>query len=405
MINSLLDTDFYKLSMQQAAFFHPGGNKIARYRLVCRSGEDLSSLKEEIEQALYSFKKLKFLDEEIQYLKENYPILKEEYLNFIKNLDLSVINNEVKVENGQLAIYPSGPWHTAILCEVPYLAIVQEVYWKHWLKKNNINETAFFKKGKDQLEKNIKFVNENEINFMEFGSRRRFSQKWHKEVTETFAKKIESKNFLGTSNILIAKNLPAPYNIAKGTMAHEFFQAFQALSNLKDSQIEALKFWKKIYGDNLNVALTDIFGMKAFLKDIKLGGLIDEYSGFRHDSGSASQWGHDLLDFFKKHRPNKKIYGVFSDGLNFNQKTVDIKNEFKDKMSTVSFGIGTASTNDFQGAFGHKALSLVMKLDSLDGIKTIKISDEPGKVTCTSDELINKTFKMIDEKIGGQDDK
>ena len=72
--------------------------------------------------------------------------------------------------------------HT-ILFEIPVLAIVNETYFKHIA--TNIDKTE----GRRRLDEKIRMI-ENEpdrelISISDFGTRRRFSRVWQKEVLET----------------------------------------------------------------------------------------------------------------------------------------------------------------------------------------------------------------------------
>lgn len=71
-------------------------------------------------------------------------------------------------------------------------------------------------------------------------------------------------------------------------MAHEYLQAFQALGpRLRDSQTAALDAWVKEYNGDLGIALTDVIGMDAFLRDFNLY-YTKLFDGLRHDSGNSS---------------------------------------------------------------------------------------------------------------------
>ena len=72
----------------------------------------------------------------------------------------------------------------------------------------------------------------------------------------------------GTSNVYLAKKLGIT---PIGTMAHEFLQAFQALDvRLRNFQKAALESWVHEYRGDLGIALTDVVGMDAFLRDFDL---------------------------------------------------------------------------------------------------------------------------------------
>ena len=84
-----------------------------------------------------------------------------------------------------------------------------------------------------------------------------------------------------------------------GTMAHEFLQAFQALVALPDFQRAALEAWMQEYRGDLGIALSDVVGMDAFLRDFDL--LFSKaYDGCRHDSGDPFEWGEKLIAHYIK---------------------------------------------------------------------------------------------------------
>ena len=103
--------------------------------------------------------------------------------------------------------------------------------------------------------------------------------------------------FRGTSNVLLAKEL----NITPiGTMAHEFLQAFQALDvRLRDFQKAALETWVQEYRGDLGIALTDVVGMDAFLRDFDLY-FAKLFDGLRHDSGDPYEWGDKAYAHYRK---------------------------------------------------------------------------------------------------------
>lgn len=365
MIKSLSDTDLYKLTMQQFAF-HNHPNNMSEYKLIIRSGENLKPYRKALQRCIKNFQLLKFKQSEIDYLR-SLGHFKEDYLSFLQNIDLTQVDVEVSVKQN-LEIRVKGLWEIAILFEVPLLAMVQEIYWTN---KYSLDD------GRAVLEEKIEYLKNNApstFSFVDFGTRRRLSFDWHKEVLTRLK---ETGYCTGTSNVLLAQELNLP---CKGTMAHEYFQAWQVLgSSLEKSQVEALQAWKKEYGDDLDVALTDIFTIDKFVHDYKRSKV--EFSTFRHDSGSPFVWAEKIRSM----KSDAKL--LFSDGLNF-KKAIELEKAYPHSF----FGIGTYLMNDFKG---HKALSLVMKLVKFNGEFTIKHSDEPGKITCESPELIEETKTMV----------
>ena len=96
----------------------------------------------------------------------------------------------------------------------------------------------------------------------------------------------------GTSNVLFAMKLGL---IPLGTMAHEYLQACQALGpRLRDSQVFGFEMWAKEYRGDLGIALSDVYGMNAFLRDFDLY-FCKLFDGARHDSGDPFQWGERMI--------------------------------------------------------------------------------------------------------------
>lgn len=382
IIKSFLDTDLYKLTMMQFAF-HYEGRKYSTYALTIRSEENLCYLKETLEKQLKHLKLLRFNDEEIKYLStlevNGIKIFKEDFLNYLKYFNLGSVRFEIgKNKNGNLDLRFYGSWDVAILLEVPLLAMISELHFKD---KYSLDD------GRKKLKEKIELIKKSgmSLNIVDMGTRRRLSHDWQKEVVKTLA---DSKVISSTSNVLFAKNLGLT---PIGTMAHEFFQAYQVLGiSIETSQKEALYAWKKEYGSILNVALTDIFGTDVFLHDCDRD-LTEKYLGYRHDSGDPIGWGYRMLAHFHELGIDARTKTfVFSDSLNF-KKAIEIQKEFEGKVNIV-FGIGTFLTNDFDG---HKALSIVIKLVEMNGKPTIKVSDEPSKITCESEFLKEYALNWI----------
>jgi nicotinate phosphoribosyltransferase len=179
-----------------------------------------------------------------------------------------------------------------------------------------------------------------------------------------------------------------------GTMSHAFLQAHQQLGpRLADSQIAALQSWANEYRGELGIALSDVIGFKAFMKDFdRYFALL--FDGCRHDSGDPEWWAENLINHYKQLRIDPKTkYAVFSDGLNF-ERAIDLFRKFNDKIHT-SFGIGTYLTNDCC----FTAPQIVIKMVECNGRPVAKISDSPGKGMCDDPDFLEYLKKVIAEKI------
>ena len=131
--------------------------------------------------------------------------------------------------------------------------------------------------------------------------------------------------------------------------------------------------WAREYRGDLGIALSDVCGMDAFLRDFDLF-FCKLFDGVRHDSGDPFEWGEKLIAHYQKMRidPRSKTM-VFSDSLNV-PLAIRLFEYFRGRMHTA-FGIGTNLTNDV----GFDPLQIVIKMTRCNGQPVAKISDEPSK--------------------------
>ena len=204
----------------------------------------------------------------------------------------------------------------------------------------------------------------------DFGTRRRYSHDWQAKILPILRDGLGAR-FAGTSNVEFARR----YDMTPhGTMAHEFLQAFQALGpRLVDSQKAALEAWVHEYRGDLGVALSDVVGLAAFLRDFDLY-FCKLFDGVRHDSGDPFEWAERVIAHFEQHRidPRQRTL-VFSDSLD--AELVLRLHERFGARSKLAFGIGTNLTNDL----GPKPINVVIKMVECNGQPVAKISDSPGK--------------------------
>lgn len=388
IITSLLDNDLYKFTMLQA-MLHQFPQTHGVYRFRCRNNEDtlypLADIKEDLEQQLDSLCELRFLEDELEYLR-GLRFMRSDFVDYLELFKLKRRFITVSTdEKGRLFIDIEGPMIQAMFFEVFVLAIVNELYFSALSNASVIEEGQCRLDGKVELlhqyaVKQKKYDN-NTPPFIvaDFGTRRRFSKVWQAHVVETLHN-AEPKIVSGTSNVYLAKKLGMT---PIGTMAHEFMQAFQALDvRLRDSQKAALEAWVHEYRGDLGIALTDVVGMDAFLRDFDLY-FAKLFDGLRHDSGDPYIWGDKAIAHYKKLKidPRTKIL-TFSDGLDLN-KAWDLHQYFRGQIRT-SFGIGTNLTNDM----GITPINIVLKLVECNGQPVAKLSDSPGKTMINNDTYL-----------------
>jgi nicotinate phosphoribosyltransferase len=141
----------------------------------------------------------------------------------------------------------------------------------------------------------------------------------------------------------------------------------------------------------LGIALTDVIGMDAFVKDFDLY-FAKLFDGLRHDSGDPIVFGEKAIKMYLDLGidPMSKSL-IFSDSLNF-KKMVDIFLHFKGRIQT-SFGIGTFLSNDLEDV---TPVNMVMKLIKVNGKPVAKISDTPGKNLCEDAAFVEYLKKVFD---------
>jgi nicotinate phosphoribosyltransferase len=365
---SLLDTDLYKFTMMQVVWSRFPQTDV-EYAFKCRStGVDLRPFAAEIQQGIEALCVLRFTEEEIAYLR-GIRFLKSAFVDTLRGFALDPTTVQITTE-GEFVLRIRGSWLQTILWEVPLLALINEVYFAH----THPDAPERCPEGRARLLAKCARIQaaDTPLRIMEFGTRRRYSRLWQREVMQTLLEQCPT-NILGTSNVALARDFSAFGVKPLGTMAHEFLQAGQAFAPVPDSQKFALEAWMQEYRGDLGIALSDIFGMDAFLNDFDL--LFSKaFDGARHDSGDPFVWGEKLIAHYERYQidPRTKT-AVFSDGLDI-EKAIALSRQFDSRIRTI-FGIGTHLTNDFDFA----ALQIVIKMVRCNGRPVVKLSDSPGK--------------------------
>ncbi|MEV8518249.1 nicotinate phosphoribosyltransferase [Dyella marensis] len=373
IIRSLLDTDLYKFSMMQVVLHHYPAAQV-EYRFKCRNpGIDLVPYIGEIRAELDALCSLRFSEDELAYLR-SWRFIKSDFIDFLGLFQLNA--KYVSIEpassgNGEIEIRIVGPWLHTILFEVPLLAIVNEVYFR------NAHPGLGLDEGRERLRDKIALLRDTPgyegCRIADYGTRRRFSREWHAEVVEALRDGLGPK-LAGTSNVWLAWKLGLT---PLGTLAHEYLQAHQALGpRLRDSQVAALETWAKEYRGDLGIALSDVYGLNAFLRDFDMY-FCKLFDGTRHDSGDPFAWGERVLAHYRANRvdPSSKVL-VFSDGLDI-PKVMQLYEHFRGRC-LLAFGVGTNLTNDV----GPTPLNIVIKMIRCNGQPVAKLSDSPGKNMC-----------------------
>lgn len=373
VIESLLDTDLYKFTMMQAVLHqHPAAH--AEYRFRCRTpGVDLARHIEAIEAEIDALCTLRLTDDELVYLR-GLRFIKPDFVDFLALFRLQrkyVSLRASQVAPGEIELEVKGPWLHTILFEVPLLAIVNEVHFRDTVGAPD--EIEGLRRLQAKLDRINDAVGFEDCRITDFGTRRRWSRAWHDALIPRLVAGLGEK-FAGTSNVDLARRHGL---VAQGTMAHEWLQAWQALGpRLRDSQVAAFEGWAREYRGDLGIALTDVIGLDAFLRDFDMY-FCKLFDGMRHDSGDPVAWGERMITHLHANKvdPRGKVL-VFSDGLDIDE-VMRLYAHFRGRC-LMSFGVGTNLTNDL----GPSPLSIVMKMVRCNGQPVAKLSDTPAKTMC-----------------------
>ncbi|HEX2955750.1 MAG TPA: nicotinate phosphoribosyltransferase [Chitinispirillaceae bacterium] len=382
IISSILDTDLYKLTMQQAVIAQ-FPFEIVRYELIIRTVREFPDhfadlLKQEVE----SMSELTITPEEIHFLKETCYFFKPPYLDFLKGYQFDPNEVRIKQRGNSITLIVEGYWYRTILWEIPLMALISELFFK-LTKPQTLPEPQLDTLNKTKIER----LEHMGARFSDFGTRRRFSIKNHERVVAACVMYAPTC-FSGTSNPYLAMK----YNCkAIGTQAHEWYMGIAALYGYTNANQIGMEKWVDVYQGDLGVALTDTFTTNVFFNEFstKYAKLFD---GIRQDSGDPIAFALNAINHYEKLRidPMSKII-VFSDSLDIDR--VEQINKFCNGKIKATYGIGTHLTNDV----GTRPLNMVIKMVSIKigqtWVPTVKLSDDHNKYTGSAEAI--STCKKI----------
>ncbi|HWU65132.1 MAG TPA: nicotinate phosphoribosyltransferase [Ensifer sp.] len=390
IVRSLLDTDFYKLLMQQmiwqqysdvnVEFSLINRTKTVRLADVIDEGE----LREQLDHA----RTLRFSKKEMIWLAGNTfygrkQIFSPDFLQWLA--DFRLPEYQLEKREGQYELTFSGPWRETTMWEIPALAIINELRSRAALKGfGRFELDVLYARAKARMWAKVEALKRYPaLRISDFGTRRRHSFLWQRWCVEALKEGI-GEGFSGTSNVLLAMDTDLE---ALGTNAHELPMVAAALSQsdaeLAYAPYQVLEDWRQLYGGNLLIVLPDAFGTASFLRNAP--DWVADWTGFRPDSAPPIEGGEKIIDWWKKkgRDPRGKLL-VFSDGLDV-ETIIKTYRHFEGRVR-MSFGWGTNLTNDFADCSprdtpGLLPISIVCKVSHVNGRPAVKLSDNPRKAT------------------------
>ena len=372
MIKSILDNDLYKFTMQQAVRrLYP--DAWVGYEFTNRGKtpfpEGFAGI---VKERVARMADLQLSRDEQAWLETACPYFTADYLDYLYSYRFDPGQVQIEQQAYGLSVTIEGPWYQTILWEVPVMAVICESFYQ--LTNPGILS------GKEISARNqakARKMSDAGLTFVDFGTRRRFSFANQEQLLDDILAVCDHR-LAGTSNVHLAKR----YDLAPvGTLAHEWIMFHSALAGFHEANAAAMDAWLAVYPDVLGIALTDTFTTPVFL-DAFSKERAAQFSGVRHDSGDPASFIRRMIEHYREKGidPASKVV-VFSDGLDAD-RAIEIHRLCKGKVKD-SYGIGTYLTNDV----GVAPLNIVIKLSwarpepGMDSMKTVKLSDDPGKHT------------------------
>ncbi|BEJ17631.1 hypothetical protein CspHIS471_0610320 [Cutaneotrichosporon sp. HIS471] len=396
---SILDTDLYKLTMQNAVLKHfPDAHAVIKFTNRAPGMRFSRECFDWIQTRVNHLGTLRLTIEERRRLASACPYFPTSYLDFLASTTLHP-QEQVKLSfhegedgNGEISVHIQGLWRECILYEVPIMAIISEGYFK-------FVDTDWSAEGQfDLAMEKARTLLANNIVFSEFGTRRRRSFAVHDEIMRGLVAGAAQHNgggaLSGTSNVYLALKYGIP---PSGTIAHEWIMAIGATGGYAHANARAMDMWTDVYppspGGPPLIMLTDTYTAAVFFADfVAEPQRAKKWNALRQDSGDPFEFvRHAKTAWEEVHRLTGASGGalegkrvVFSDSLDV-QRAIDLQRGCDEIGLAAAFGIGTHFTNDFRKASNpalpSKALNMVIKLSVIDGRDCVKLSDDKGKHT------------------------
>jgi nicotinate phosphoribosyltransferase len=381
--------DYYKPTMSQVALEREPDAEVT-FTLKNRGEQRLADYinLDDLRARLDEFRENGWSQDELEYLadlrkSDGAQVFGPEFVEYLATHELPPVSVTYDEAIDDIAVNTTGVWPMVTFWETVVMSEINEMYFENYLLAKEINPLEVYEEGDQRLSEKIAILQQNpNIKFADFGTRRHFSLRWQKYVLERLIKECP-ENIVGTSNVALARSLDIR---PIGTFAHETLMVYAGLADERGEDIRAshnkfLYDWFDFYGEDLSIALTDTFGSEFFLADFTPE-QARKWRGMRHDSGDPYKFGEDVIKFYENLDidPTVKTI-VFSDGLDIDT-IVELHKHFEGRVRLL-FGWGTTLTNDL----GLPALNIVMKATKVNGIETVKLSDNTGKHTGSEEQI------------------
>jgi nicotinate phosphoribosyltransferase len=407
IIQSVIDTDLYKLMMMQFVWFY-FRSIVVRYGFHNRSKrvfllEDvpLELLKRELDHVTT----LRLTEQELKYLRglqrpsNSQPYFFSLFLRWFQTLQLPPCEITADASGRNPRIEVEATWPEMILWEIFILSVVNQLRNEGVMARQGITPEHAFMAGEGKLDDKIQFYKERPyLRMVEFGTRRRASFGWQLHIDGRLSSELPPTQFLGTSNVYNAMLLGIT---PQGTKAHELDMVTTALASIQGPEAmraniwEMVHLWFEMYGVDLSIGLGDTYGEQWYY-DHMPEQVARNWKGERHDSGDLIVSAQRQLAVYQKYDIDARAkLSLPSDGLDCQRH--DRFHRFVDERMLVVAGIGTYLSNDII----WDPVSIVVKPIGVRVgeklIPTCKLSNNPAKAQGETAEFYKKVFDYSPE--------
>lgn len=314
----------------------------------------------------------------------------QKYLDFLKNIELPEVKCYFDSGN-KLNVECTGPWGTAIFLETIVMSTISEMNsYNRFFKMSKHDQYRVTYSLFDSFQYLNEILNQHQVDIplkiVDFGTRRRFSTRWHEYILETITSKYPHI-FVGTSNVKLGSAFNIPI---AGTMAHQLFMVICAVAKMQNVDrymvmSDLVDRWEQFYPYDLRIMLPDTYFTNSFLDNVFSEGTFSNWKGLRQDSGIPENFVSNVVSRYPREMLKDK-YIMFSDGLHLDAIT-NLNYKYTDMFNPI-FGWGTQFTNNCELI---PYINMVFKPSSVtvDGntAPIVKLSDTPGKYSGDKDEI------------------
>ena len=417
-IRSLMDNDFYKLTMGYFIFTFYRGTRV-RFRFINRHKHiPVAAVVDEAElrASLDYARTLRYTRTDLAYLRGQNVyhdnMFSEEFLAFLANYQLPPYT--LTRVGDQFEFTTEGNWEDVSPWETIFLAILDELFYRALLRTMSATELdIFFARASDKLYRKLQVIKKYPtMRFADFGFRRRFSHKWHQYCIGMAHEELGAQ-FTGASSTWMAFNMDLP---PIGTNAHELPMVITALADTddakRDAQYEVLRKWERLFPKGgLRIVLPDTYGSRQFWKNMPqelAEDVVHNWRGERLDSGDPLEEAEHTIRRYAQFSidPWKENKVTMPTDGNDVPLMVKIHLALEERIHHP-FGWGTFFTNDTRGChpdgerhvvingrtlpitydMAFQGHSFVAKPDEANGRPCVKLSNNTLKATGPKDEI------------------